>query len=66
MVNRMAVLIDNMEMPKRCFACLIEQADDRTRNYECPLVYNGYTGEIRMEGRLAECPLREVNQNENR
>lgn len=58
-VNRM-VQID-MNMPKRCFDCLIEYADDWTRNYECPLVYKGYTDTIRMEGRLAECPLREVN-----
>ena len=56
----------DMDMPTRCFECLIEQADDYTMSYECSLVYKGYTGEIRMTGRLAECPLREVNQNENR
>lgn len=58
----------DMEMPKRCFDCLIEYADDWQRIYECPLVYGRkcYTDMIRMEGRLAECPLREVNQNENR
>lgn len=50
----------DMEMPKRCFDCLIEEADDWTRNYECPLVYKGYTGKTRMTGRLAECPLRDV------
>lgn len=53
----------DMDMPKRCFDCMIEQADDYTMSYECPLVYKGYTGKIRMEGRLAECPLREVNNN---
>lgn len=56
----------DMDMPKRCFECLIEDADDWQMIYKCPLVYKGYTDEIRMEGRLAECPLREVNQNENR
>lgn len=50
----------DMDMPTRCFDCLIEQADDYTMSYECPLVYKGYTGEIRMTGRLAECPLRDV------
>lgn len=56
----------DMDMPKRCFDCLIEDADDWQRIYVCPLVYKGYTDKIRMEGRLAVCPLREVNQNENR
>ena len=51
----------DMDMPTKCFDCLIEQADDWTRDYECPLVYKGYTDKIRMDGRLAECPLREVN-----
>lgn len=49
-----------MDMPKRCFECLIEDADDWQMIYKCPLVYKGYTDTIRMEGRLAECPLREV------
>ena len=57
-VSRM-VQID-MDMPTRCFDCMIEQADDYTMSYECPLVYKGYTGKIRMTGRLAECPLRDV------
>lgn len=50
----------DMDMPKRCFECLIEDADDWQMIYKCPLVYKGYTDTIRMEGRLAECPLREV------
>lgn len=61
-VNRMAVLIEGMDMPTRCFDCLIEEADDWMRDYKCPLVYKGYTDKVRMEGRLAECPLREVNR----
>ena len=60
-VSRM-VQID-MDMPKRCFDCLIEDyADDYIMRYECSLIYKGYTDKIRMEGRLAECPLREVKK----
>ena len=58
--QKSVVVINGFTMPKTCSDCDYELSDDYNLNFECPLLYKGYTTKIRKEKRLDECPLREV------
>lgn len=49
----MAVIITNMDMPKRCFECKLKL------HGTCAYLIK-HTGGVNSKERLAECPLREV------
>lgn len=59
----MAVLIKDMDFPKTCRACDLEIVDDEDYTTYCPLIYKGYTGKCREDGRLPDCPLVAVSDN---
>ena len=58
----MAILIkgNGFEIPKACIECDLEIVDDEDCTTYCLLIYNGYTGKCREDGRLPDCPLVEV------
>ena len=57
----MAILIKGMDFPKTCMACDLEIVDDEDYTTYCSLIYKGYTGKYREDGRLPACPLVEVD-----
>lgn len=56
----MAVIINNMDMPKCCADCEFELMDEYELLHECVLLYKGYTNHVRTFDRMQNCPLREV------
>ena len=56
----MSILIKGMDFPKTCMACDLEIVDDEDYTTYCPLIYKGYTGKCREDGRLPDCPLVEA------
>lgn len=56
----MSVIVKCMDMPKTCYDCIAEVADDDILSFYCPFIYKGYTDKYRDNGRHPDCPLIEV------